>query len=290
MVDLRLADPSRGTVLSRTRRGLPWAALLALILTTLVMNGCQDGIVYNPQHYPPGPLEPCLEPVRYATDQGPQISYLRPPHGHLHRLWIFFVGNGGLARNWHYVLGDWPADDALLLIDYPGCGACAGTPSPATIRVATQAAIDAAARTLMLPRDELLHDCGVFGHSLGCATALQCADELPECRRIILLAPFTSLRAMARLKIGWPLCYALIHNIDNKKQLKELAKRKPHPVIGIASGDHDEVIPWIMGEQLSKIVPGTRFWLLPNHNHLGALEAISMVLAWVSQNTPDRAR
>jgi pimeloyl-ACP methyl ester carboxylesterase len=83
--------------------------------------------------------------------------------------------------------------------------ACAGTPSPATIRVATQPAIDAAARTLKVPRKEMLHDCGVFGHSLGCATALQCADALPACRRIILLAPFTSLRAMARLKIGWAL-------------------------------------------------------------------------------------
>jgi len=268
-----------------TFRYLPCAALLLLSLAALSLVGCQDGIVYNPQHYAPGPLEPGLVPIAYATDQGPQLSYLRPPHSHLQRLWIFFVGNGGLARNWHYVLGDWPEDDALLLIDYPGCGACAGRPSPSTIRVATQAAIDASARTLMLPRETLLHDCGVFGHSLGCATALQCADALPECRRIILLAPFTSLRAMARLKVGWPLCYVLIHNFDNREQLEELAKRKPPPVIGIASGDHDEVIPWTMGEQLSKIVPGTRFWLLQNHNHLAALEAISMVLAWVSQDT-----
>jgi pimeloyl-ACP methyl ester carboxylesterase len=260
------------------------AAVMVVFAIALGLSGCQEGLIYYPRPYPPqAALEDGLQAVRYHTDQGIQVSYLRPPHGQLHRLWIFFGGNGGLARGWSGVLNSWPRDDALLLIEYPGFGSCEGAPSPAHILSATVAAIDASAVLLQVRREAMCQDYGVLGHSLGCATALQCADAVPGCGHIALFAPFTTLRDMARLHVGWPLCYLLLHNFDNGARLQDLSRRRPVPTIGIASGDQDEVIPWSMGKRLSAIVRGTHFWLLPGHNHLSILEAIDDVLPVVGR-------
>ncbi len=190
-----------------------------------------------------------------------------------------------MARGWSGVLGSWPADDALLLVEYPGFGACAGTPSPAHIQAATMAAIHATADRLGVTSEVLCKDSGVLGHSLGCATALQCADALPGCRHIALFAPFTSLSAMARRHVGWPLYLVLSkdQNYDNAARLRSLGSRPHPPMVAIATGDQDEVIPYTMGQELATIIPGTRFWLLPGANHLGALQAIDLALPTIGR-------
>ena len=79
-----------------------------------------------------------------------------------------------------------------------------------------------------------------------------------------LLAPFTTLRDMARQTVGWPLCYLLLQNYDNVARIHELAARHRPPAVAIASGDQDEVIP---NRMLSATVPGTSFWLVPQCCH-----------------------
>jgi hypothetical protein len=43
------------------------------------------------------------------------------------RLWVAFCGNGSLALDWTTILAGYPnANDAFLLVDYPGYGKCTG--------------------------------------------------------------------------------------------------------------------------------------------------------------------
>ena len=90
--------------------------------------------------------------------------------------------------------------------------------------------------------------------SLGCATGLNFAVRHPV-DRIILCAPFTSMRDMARRTVGWPLCWLLMHNYDNRARLGELAARPHPPRITIFHGDEDETVPISMGRQLAGLYP-----------------------------------
>jgi len=58
----------------------------------------------------------------------------------------------------------------------------------------------------------------LLGHSLGAAAALQAGAVIPA-RQILLIAPFTSMRAMAKRSVGVPLAYLLRHDFDNEARL-----------------------------------------------------------------------
>jgi pimeloyl-ACP methyl ester carboxylesterase len=94
----------------------------------------------------------------------------------------------------------------------------------------------------------------VLGHSIGAAAALQFAAHHPV-RRVVLAAPFTSLRDMARRTVGCPLCYLLRHNFDNRARLAELAARPQPPSVVIFHGTDDALIPEQMGRSLAGMFP-----------------------------------
>ena len=60
---------------------------------------------------------------------------------------------------------------------------------------------------------------------------------------------------MARRRVGWPLCYLLLHNYDNRARLGELAKRDKPPSVSILHGTNDEIIPVAMGRELAELYP-----------------------------------
>lgn len=253
-----------------------WRFLTTLLLAALCLGGCEERLIYFPHPYPPGPVEADLEVLPFRTDQGAERAYLRRPQGAFHRLWVFFPGNGGMARHWHRYLGTWRRDDALLLIEYPGYDRCEGLPSPATIQTTALTAIQAAAAALHLSWSRITRDCGVVGHSLGCATALNCAAALPDCEHLVLCAPFTSLKAMARLRFGPPAAALLRQDqdYDNVARLTRLAQRSPPPAVAIAHGTKDAIIPWTMGQALSRIVPHTTWLAVPGGDHQTVLQAV----------------
>jgi hypothetical protein len=100
--------------------------------------------------------------LHYNTSQGAQLSYYVPPllahtvkegvtNSVAPRIWLLFGGNAGLARDWIHLLHKYhlqpQASDivSFLLVEYPGYGACAGSPSPITTRESVDAAIQALA-------------------------------------------------------------------------------------------------------------------------------------------------
>ena len=252
------------------------ASALCVALVVVLLLAGQHAMIYHPRPYPawvtgPPPAFPEVTRLVYSTGEGPQQSYYLPARSAASRLprhlWVLFCGNSGLALEWMPFVLNYPgADDAFLIMDYPGFGACAGSASSRTVRESFDAALSVLAKRLACSEAELAPRLRVLGHSIGSAYALVFASAHPV-SKVVLVSPFTALRDMARRSVGWPLCYLLCDNLDNRSRLKELAARVPKPRISILFGSLDMVIPSEMGQELSHLAPGCQFELLPGLGH-----------------------
>ncbi len=239
-------------------------AIIFLILAA-VLFVAQRRLMYFPRKYPARFVEGLtargLESVRFETSRGSQSAYYFPPpsttSGKLPgTIWVLFGGNGSLALDWLSVLPpDATRRAGLLLVDYSGYGECKGWPSRAGIRESLSALIPALAASWHVPVAEIEQRLSVAGHSLGAAVALEFA-QLHPVRDIVLIAPFTSMKDMARRSFGWPLCEVLMDRYDNRAALEVLAARSPRPTLRIFHGADDLVIPAAMGRELAQRHPG----------------------------------
>jgi pimeloyl-ACP methyl ester carboxylesterase len=235
------------------------AVLVVIAAGVLLLYLLQDRMIYHPRHYAAGALPRSYEALRYRTAEGEQTAYARLPAAPAHAIWVLFGGNGALALEWSDVVEAARRDGEIyLLIDYPGYGACEGAPSPRTIGESSEAALAALAARLGETVSALEPRLRVLGHSLGAAAALQFAAR-HAVERVVLLSPFTSLRDMARRAVGWPLCWLLRGNFDNRARVRELAARSQPPRLAIIHGDEDQVIPCAMGRELAALMPGAAF-------------------------------
>jgi pimeloyl-ACP methyl ester carboxylesterase len=256
--------------------------LFVLIPVTAVLGlltGCQSKLIYFPRPYGPDHVakwdaEPGTTVIDYSTDHGRQQAYLLSPGPRPERLWLVCGGNGTLALEW----SDWlrehgPRQDAWLLIDIPGYGACSGKPRPATIRQNLEAAVPAALDSLKwsLPADH--GRLRFFGHSLGSAVCLMAAEEF-KVPRGVLLSPFTSTMDMTEAMFGLDLGFLVWHRFDNRARLGALSRSDA--AVFILHGSDDEAIPVSMSRDLAKEFPTTvRYTEIPGgrHNDLPDLAA-----------------
>jgi len=225
-------------------------------VTALLFVG-QHSMIYHPRQYGAGDVREST--LAYTTSEGRQIAYYIPPdtggEQAPERLWVMFSGNASLALDWLDFVKRYPGHhDGFLLVDYPGYGSCDGSATPQNIEESAEAAFDQLAQRLHTTRAALDGKLGAVGHSLGCAAALNFAVKHPV-DRLVLIAPFTSLRDMAQRTVGWPLCWLLRHNFDNRARLAELAARGHPPRATIFHGAADEVIPTQMGSELAAEFP-----------------------------------
>jgi pimeloyl-ACP methyl ester carboxylesterase len=232
--------------------------------------------------------------LRYTTSQGNQCSFYLPPPADVSvppdRVWVLFGGNGAQALDWTDIAAADPDKrDGFLLFEYPGYGNCQGSAEPANIEESADAAVDALAKHLRMKPDELGGRLDALGHSIGAAAALQFAVRHPV-KRLILLAPFTSLRAMAQHAVGWPLCYLLKHNFDNRGRLRQLAARFPPPRVTIFHGSDDEMIPPKMGRALAEMCPSiATFHEIPGATHdTIAYDAQAQIYSAMNDTIPGR--
>ena len=176
--------------------------------------------------------------------------------------------------------GDADPRRAFLLVDYPGYGRCAGKPSPASIAENVDGAMTVLARRLGQPDAATLAQTlaangrwAVAAHSMGTRAALEFAVKCPALSRVVLVAPFTSLRAMARGTVGWPLCWLLRGNFDNRARLDDLGARAVPPPVFILHGERDSLIPPAMGRALAAAHPGfVRFESVAGADHADVVE------------------
>lgn len=260
-----------------------WAAGAAVALTVTGLFALQDRFIYQPPSPRPDGVAAAREMGREVNStiasegkRVAQVSFYIPAEPRpanprpARRLWLVFHGNGSLATDWLDLAAKLrsakPQGVDVLLVEYPGYGLSGGRPSPQTIRAASDAAFLELARMLGEQPEDLARRAGVMGHSLGCAAALQFASA-HEVREIILAAPFTSLRDMARRRVGWPLCKLLRGDFDNRARLREALARRPAPKVTILHGTRDMIVPEWMGRALAASDDSIRFIPLQGAGH-----------------------
>src|ERR1700738_987776 len=205
----------------------------------------QHSMVYHPRPYdesygyafPADGVE-----IKYTVATAKYCAYYLPGSAPSpKRLWLAFCGNGSLALDWTTILREYPYNgDAFLLIDYPGYGKNGGYATIASTRASADAALKALSERLRLSEDQLT--VCTIGHSLGAAVALDFATH-HRVQKVVLIAPFTTLREEAATMVGRPLSYLLIENDDNRASLTEIAKRNPEARVAIFHGIDDGDIP-----------------------------------------------
>ena len=264
--------PSLPRIIARSLLRVFFIVLAVAIVGLLV---AQHGMIYHPRHYgnvfelqlPKNAVE-----LKYRTSQGAQLSFYLPPRDGSHepqRVWVLFGGNGSLALDWTDFLSRLPKNGDGFLLPW-------NIPAPAAARVhqirepieeSAEKAFLELASTLHLTPAQLDARLNILGHSLGCAAALQFAVHHPA-QRVVLLAPFTSLRDMARRTVGFPLNWLLLHNFDNRARLAELAARPTPPRVAIIHATDDQVIPCAMGRELAGMFPKMiRFYEIADADH-----------------------
>ncbi|MBV9618872.1 MAG: alpha/beta hydrolase [Verrucomicrobia bacterium] len=262
------------------------AICLLLFVAVSILYFRQHSMVYHPRPYdesyayalPGDGIE-----INYTVSGAKYFAYYLPGAKALpKRIWLAFCGNGSLALDWTSILRDYPWNgDAFLLIDYPGYGKNGGYATIASTRASAEAALQALAERLNRSEDQLTL-CAI-GHSLGAAVALDFAAH-HKVDRIVLIAPFTTLREVAATFVGVWISRLLIESYDNRANLTETMSRNPTAQVAVFHGTHDEVIPVRMGRELSRQFPFVEFSAVENADHASVLNrAQSNIIAWMDK-------
>ena len=230
----------------------------------------QNAMIYHPVSYANGEVDGYIAEagvvrLPFETGEGSQEAYWIVRGGEADKqeevpdvVWLVFSGNAAQALNWVDFLELYRGARAgFLLVDYPGYGACEGSPSPGAILESTKAAVVALSSHLDCDEDAVLRPrLAVLGQSLGGAAGLQAATHY-EIRRIVLVAPFTTMVDMARTTVGSLYCQLVRHRWDNVARLAELTETTPDVRVSILHGLDDRIIPVTMSRSLVSMFPDT---------------------------------
>lgn len=247
------------------------------VLFTLYLR--QDGLVFPRRQYNPDyelMIIPGTIPLEYEISCGRQKGWYVPPRNAEDpasvpaRLWVMFGGNGSVALGWKQVVESSPdAEAGFLLVEYPGYGFCDGSPSVDAIQESSDQLIVRLAEHLETTPEELLdRPVRVMGHSLGSGMATRFALR-HKTDRIVMVAPFTSLRAMADGVVTPAFGWILRHRLDNIDALHQLTSGPDAPQVIVIHGTDDKVVPVTMGRQIAKT--------FPDHVHYVELEGADHV-------------
>lgn len=163
-------------------------------------------------------------------------------------LLMFMHGNGELADHWTREF-DAPRawGVAVLLVEYPGYGRAAGSPSERSITAAALALFDWAARDPRIDARRIV----AYGRSLGGGAAVRLAINRPVAG-LILESAFTSVADFAARFLAPAM---LIRDpFDNRRSLASY--RGP---LLVMHGRHDTIVPIAHGRELASLVPGAAF-------------------------------
>ena len=131
-----------------------------------------------------------------------------------------------------------------MLSEYRGYMSLDGKPTYRTTKVDAQAAYDYLCATFGIGAERL----AFFGHSLGSAVAAELA-EIHRPRALLLQAPFTSARAMARVIVVPPISFvwSVISRIhfDTARVVSTLDLP-----VSVTHGNRDRIVPFRMGVEV----------------------------------------
>lgn len=243
----------------------------------------QNRLIYFPRRYDAA-LKPGLGTLsafrKYRTADGlEQWGFFIPPaneadgaKGASPRFYLVFYGNASTAMELSSEFETLAKRTGcgFFIADYRGYGFNPGTPTERGLVADAIGAYDT------LEKEGLFRDgVGVIGHSLGGGAAFALAVQRPV-ERVITLSTFTSVDAMIRHTVFWPLSPFSRNHWPNDQRLRELLqrpadKRPAEFLLFHARGDG--TIPFSMGEALAETPgEGVRFIPVPNANHGNVLD------------------
>ncbi len=229
-----------------------------LLVILMMSSGCEGRIPYKAEDINAFSEKKAGVELRFPSSYGIQSAYYIFPQkgcGKIPaRLVMAYPGIDGLALGWLNFISAIPyRDAAFLLIEYPGRGNSQGEFLPKYLLESSSGALNALCDYLDCSQRELSKNLLFLAHSFGCAEALQFATvTLPK--RIVLIAPFTTLRKVAFRRVG-PLAW-FIPDMDNCKSIRELCGLSDPPKIVIFHGTADETLPVSMSRDLAACSPG----------------------------------
>ena len=187
--------------------------------------------------------------------------------------WLWFHGNGG---NIGTRVGQLERAHRLLgvhqfIFDYRGYGRSEGKPSEQGTYLDARAARQYLEQRPDVDPDRIVY----FGHSLGAAVAIELAVSQPPAG-MALIAPFSSIRDMAKLALPLPLAGWIVRNRYNSVALIP----KVHAPLVILHGELDEMVPHSQGVKLFEAANHPkRFVTLPDASHDNAQYVAADVMA-----------
>lgn len=255
-----MADPN-------IRRGVR-LGLLILATGGLVV-GCishrRSNMIYFPRRYPesasPGrDAYAAFHPYR-AADGREQWGHLIEPSVPQEaatsrpKFYLAFSGNGAVAADMVPIYEDLAEQTGcgFFLVDYRGYGFNDGRPTEKGLVADALGAYDTLAAA-----GRFDSGVGVIGHSMGGAAAIALASER-RLDRLITLSTFTSVDAIAKQMVGWPLYLFNTNHWPNDERLGRIVNAPdgegPSRVV-LIHGKRDEIIPYGMAEELEAIAGG----------------------------------
>lgn len=198
------------------------------------------GLIEVPKEYPD---LPGLERIWIDTSFGKiETWFLSPSDGHVTQpvpAVIFAHGNGELIDFWPLELKHFnQMGIGVLLVEYPGYGRSAGSPSQATVQETFIAAYDVLAARQDVDASRII----LFGRSLGGGAVCTLADKRPSAA-LILMSAFTSTCSFASKYLAPK--FLVRDPFDNLAAVKVY----PGPVL-IMHGRYDEVVSYQHGTVL----------------------------------------
>ncbi|MCO6429520.1 MAG: alpha/beta hydrolase [Deltaproteobacteria bacterium] len=236
--------------------------LVSFALLAVLVYFAQTSLIYFPQSYEYPPeryFRQPLEKLEFDTSSGRQVSFYMPRGTGMGIpptvIWVFFNGNAARALDWPQEIADRaPEGTALLFVDYPGYGLSEGKVSRAAIREVLEKLPEALLKAHPEAKEAFEQRMGVVGNSIGAAVALELAAKYPA-QKIVLIAPFTSMRDMVKTTQYAIFHWLLTERFDNTERLKEIFARAERPQVFIYHGTRDDVIPYSMSKSLKAAFP-----------------------------------
>jgi fermentation-respiration switch protein FrsA (DUF1100 family) len=265
------------------------AALYAYVGIVIVLVLLEDHFLFHPVRAEDGWLPPptglSVQDVELTSEDGTRLhGWWTAPSGWTPDKGALLYCHGNAGNLSHRGAGMLRLRDTLkggvFIFDYPGYGRSEGKPTEAGCFAAAAAGYAWLSEVQHVPGPAIL----LYGRSLGCAVAVEMAVHRPH-RALVLVSPFTSLRAMAAEVFPWmPGRWLVSNRFDNLGRIG----RCPRPIL-VAHGTEDRVIPFRQGQQLFAAAPQPRQFVTMeglDHNDIPSAELYTALASFLAEHAP----
>lgn len=250
---------------------MPLVRILAMLIAGLAVYLMlfENSLIFYPERTLAGFPHVPFEDVRFTAADGTRLHGWFIPFKDSKKIFVISHGNAGNIGH-RYEMGEFINREFqanTLMYDYRGYGESEGRPTESGVYSDLSGAIRYA-----LSRGYSPNELYLIGQSLGSAVTVEIASQ-QRVAGVILEAPFTSIRAMARrIAFSLPIDYFLRARFDSLSKIGSV--RAP---IAVIHGKRDPVVPFQLGQELFDAAASPKkFFPIDAEIHEGAMMALGL--------------